>query len=69
MKKALQEQKIIRVPFCSIEMDGAKCAESIEKYYMAQVRGIRADKKEKTSGNCVMCGKKAKEVVYIARSY
>jgi prolyl-tRNA synthetase len=61
--------KIARVNFCSVDKDGEKCAAKIEKEALASVRGTRIDKKEKASGKCIVCGKKAKEVVYIAKSY
>ncbi len=68
IKKAIEKGMIARVNFCSIEMDGAKCAEIIEKEIGASVRGTML-KKEKVSGKCAICGKPAKEVVYIARAY
>ncbi|MEK6926817.1 MAG: proline--tRNA ligase [Nanoarchaeota archaeon] len=68
MKKAIESGKIARCGFCSVDMDGAKCAEIVEKEVGAQVRGTKLEK-EKTSGNCVVCGKKAKEIVYVARQY
>ena len=69
IKAAIDNGKIARVNFCSMEMDGAKCAEVVEKEMQATVRGIKLDEKEKASGKCVICGKKAKEIVYIARQY
>ncbi len=63
------EGKIARANFCSSGKDGEKCAEKIEKEAFASVRGTRVDKKEKASGNCIVCGRKANEVVYIAKSY
>lgn len=69
IKKALDEKKIARCDFCSISMEGVKCAEVIEKNLLASVRGVRHDKKEIAKNNCVICGKKATVVVYIAKSY
>ena len=69
VKRALNSGKIARVNFCSVEKDGEKCAEYVEKELEAGVRGTRADKKEKPSGKCVVCNMAAKEVVYIAKSY
>jgi len=69
IKKAVENKKIARVNFCSIEISGLGCAEFIEKNLGAEVRGILANKKEKPTGNCVICNKQAKEVVYIGRSY
>ncbi len=66
---ALDHGKIARVPFCSIEMDAYSCAEQVEKNTRGEIRGIRIDIEEKPEGVCVACGRVAKEVVYIARSY
>lgn len=68
LKKAIEGGKIARCGFCSVDMDGAKCAEIIEKEVGATVRGTRLER-EKPSGHCVACKEKAKEVVYIARQY
>jgi len=66
---ALDHGKIARVPFCSIEMDAYSCAEQVEKNTRGEIRGTRIDIEEEPEGLCVACGKVAKEVVYIARSY
>jgi hypothetical protein len=50
-------------------MDGYSCAEQVEKNTRGEIRGTRIDIDEKPEGLCVGCGKVAKEVVYIARSY
>lgn len=68
IKKTIEEGKIVRVNFCSVDKDGVRCAEIVEKDINAEVRGTLLEK-EKASGNCVICGKKAHEVVYIGRSY
>ena len=68
MKKAIESGSIARCGFCSVEMDGAKCAEVVEKEVGADVRGTKLEK-EKASGKCVVCGKPAKHVVYVARQY
>lgn len=68
IKKLIEQGKIARVNWCSCTMDGAKCAEIIEKEIQASVRGTKLNK-EKAKGNCVICGKPAKHVVYIAKSY
>ena len=69
IKKAINNKKIARINFCSIEKQGEKCAEIIEKELHAEVRGVLANKKEKPTGKCVICNKQAKEIVYIGRSY
>jgi prolyl-tRNA synthetase len=69
IKKAIKNKKIARVNFCSIDKEGEKCAAWVEKEAGAEVRGVRADKKETPKGKCVICNKDATEVVYIGRSY
>ncbi len=72
VKKIIEEGGIARVSFCSVEKEGMACAEKIEKEVGAKVRGRKLEehgKREVASGMCVGCGKKAKEVVYIAREY
>jgi len=68
MKKAIESGFIARANFCSVEMDGAKCAEVVEKDVGATVRGTKLEK-EKASGKCVVCNKPGKHVVYIAKQY
>jgi hypothetical protein len=69
IKKAIKDKKIARTNFCSVEKQGTKCAEIVEKEINAEVRGTLANKKETPKGKCPFCGKNAKEVVYIGRSY
>lgn len=68
IKEAVNDGKIARVNFCSIEKSGVPCAEIIEKEIGAKVRGKNLEN-EKASGKCVICNGKANEVVYIARDY
>ena len=69
IKKVLNSGKIARVNFCSVGKDGEKCAEHVEKEMGAEVRGTLANKNERASSRCVICGKPSKEIVYIGRSY
>ena len=69
IKMGLENKKIVRISFCSIEKQGEKCAEVIEKELHAEVRGILANKKEKPTNKCSICNRVAKEVVYIGKSY
>ncbi|MCH8945531.1 MAG: proline--tRNA ligase [Nanoarchaeota archaeon] len=69
IKTVLENKKIARTNFCSIEKPGEKCAGVIEKELHAEVRGILANKKEKPTSKCAICNKVAKEVVYIGKSY
>ncbi len=68
LKKVIEEGNIGRCGLCSVDKEGIKCAETIEKETLATVRGRKLEG-EKASGNCIVCGKKAKEVVYVARQY
>ena len=68
IKKIIEGGAIARVNFCSVDKSGEKCAGIIEKEICAQVRGTKL-KKEKATGKCAICGKSAKEIVYIARQY
>ncbi|MHA2161590.1 MAG: proline--tRNA ligase [Candidatus Thorarchaeota archaeon] len=66
---ALDKGKIARVPFCTTEMEGLACDEEIKEKTGGEVRGTRIDIEDKAEGVCVVCGKVAREVVYVARSY
>ncbi len=68
VKKIIESGGIARCAWCSTEKDGARCAEKVESESGAKVRGTRLDK-EKVSGMCISCGKKATSIVYIAREY
>ncbi len=69
--KALKEKMIARAPLCSRDMDGQPCAEKIkEKTDGGQVRGTLFPEPEKLGkAVCIVCGKTAKEMVYIAKAY
>ena len=69
VKEILKHGGIARCNFCSVEKDGEKCAEIIEKNINAEVRGTKLDEKEKPKGKCIICGKNATKIVYIARAY
>ena len=69
IKDTIKNKKIARINFCSVDRHGEKCAEFIEKELGAEVRGILANKREKAKGKCVICGKTAKEIVYVGRGY
>ncbi len=69
LKAALEKGGFVRTEYCSIDREGEACADRIKDELHAQVRGIRIDKKESPKGKCVVCGKKAGCVVYIAKQY
>jgi len=69
LKNTIKNKKIARVNFCSTDKTGEKCAEIIEKEIGAEIRGTLANKKEKSTGRCIICNKPAKEIVYVGKSY
>ena len=69
IKKVIDTGKIARCGFCSVEKDGEKCAEVIEKEIGAEVRGTKLNEKNKDFSKCIICNKKANHTVYIAKSY
>lgn len=69
LKKVIESGKVAKVNFCDVDEKGISCAEIIEKEFNGDVRGTLANKKETPNGNCIICNKKANEVVYIGRSY
>ncbi|MBU2616335.1 MAG: proline--tRNA ligase [Nanoarchaeota archaeon] len=69
LKEAMNKGMVARVEFCSTKSEGLPCAEIIEKEVNAEVRGTLANKKEIPKGGCIICNKKANEIVYIGRSY
>ena len=70
IKNAVESGKIARCGFCSLDKEGEKCAEIIEKEIGAEIRGKRFDEPvKKPAGKCPICNKTARETVYIARAY
>ena len=65
----LENGRLVSVPFCSNGMEGKSCAEELKEKCGGDVRGTRHGRKEKAEGNCVVCGKKANALVYVARQY
>ncbi|MEM4554870.1 MAG: proline--tRNA ligase [Candidatus Anstonellaceae archaeon] len=69
LKKLLEAGKLVAVPFCTIGNEGKECALSLKESTTGDVRGIRFGKKEKPEGKCIICGKKADVLVYVAKQY
>jgi prolyl-tRNA synthetase len=69
IRNALEKGGFVRVMFCSRDIDGEACAETIKEDTGGEVRGNIHGKTEEASGKCVICGKEAKEVLYVAKSY
>jgi len=56
---------IVEVLWCGNE----ECAHKLEEEVNARVLGTPVDLKEKVTGNCVVCGKKAKDIIRVAVAY
>ncbi len=69
LSEKIKSGGFVKIPFCSMGMDGKACSGRIKEACAGDVRGERFDMKEKASGNCVVCGKPAKSLVYAARQY
>ncbi|MFW9907311.1 MAG: proline--tRNA ligase [Candidatus Thorarchaeota archaeon] len=69
IQDALERGKIARTPFCTTEVEGLACYEEIKDRTGGEIRGTRIDIDDIAEGVCVVCGRPATEVVYIARSY
>jgi prolyl-tRNA synthetase len=62
----------IKVPFCSVDMAGEKCADILKSETEGgNVCGTLYPKEEavKPHDKCIVCGNKAKHIVYVAKSY
>ncbi|MFH0987080.1 MAG: proline--tRNA ligase [Candidatus Micrarchaeota archaeon] len=72
IKKALDVGGFVRIPFCSRDADGTACAEQLKADTEGgQVRGTLHGKDETPAvgDKCPVCGKQAKVIVYVAKSY
>ena len=69
LEAELERGKMVAVPFCSMEMAGKTCAEELKNKASGDVRGTLFGKDERPDGSCVVCGKKANALVYVARQY
>ena len=68
----LENKKMIKIPWCSIDLDGEDCADELkDEFAGAQVRGIDVREAEVPSGEqtCFICGKPAKCFVYVGKQY
>jgi prolyl-tRNA synthetase len=73
VKKILEEDKgIARTTFCTTGEEGHACADELAAFAGgAKVRGTLVDKEEKPEkdAKCIVCGKPAKAIVYVAKQY
>ncbi len=65
-KKLIRKKAgIVETPWCG----NPECGHKLEEEVNARVLGTPVDLKEKVSGNCIVCGKKAKEIMRTAVAY
>ncbi len=70
LEKILNEKGgFVKVPFCTDEMKGEKCAEKVKEKTHGNVRGSLFGSFEKPKGKCIACGKDATIYLYVARQY
>ncbi len=69
IRDVLEHAKIARVQFCTTELEGKPCGDEIKDKTGGEIRGTRIDVLDQPDGVCVVCGRKAGAVVYVARSY
>ncbi len=72
LKEQILQKKVVRIPFCTTEMDGKPCADQIKADTAGgEVRGVRMDLEENPADDdvCVVCKRKAKVFVYVGKSY
>ncbi len=65
VKKILKERRIARIEWCG----ETGCAERLKEEVGGEVRGERYDIAEPPTNSCIVCGKQARSVVYVARAY
>ncbi len=69
ISKIMESQKVARINFCTLEMDGLVCAEKIKDATGADIRGTKLDEQEKPWGPCPLCDKPGTVVVYVGKQY
>lgn len=70
IKRIMKEHRgFIKAPWCAVEAAGEGCADVLKAETQGGiVCGTEFGKEEKPDGKCVVCGKPANHVVYIAKS-
>jgi prolyl-tRNA synthetase len=73
VKKIIDTHKgFIRVPWCSVEKEGEECVDILKAETLGGVvSGTKFESPEqpKKGQKCIICGKEAKHIVYVAKSY
>jgi prolyl-tRNA synthetase len=73
IEEKLEKKKILRIPWCSIELDGEECAVEIKERTAATVRGRHIQEIDEgvvpRGEKCVICEKPANCYVYVGKQY
>jgi prolyl-tRNA synthetase len=70
LEKKIKQGGFIRIPFCSNDEEGRKCAEELKEKVSGNIRGTAFNSNEfPENETCIVCGKAAKVYVYIGRQY
>jgi len=71
VKELAQKGGFIKAPFCGIDEDGEACADKLQELTALKVRGIPLEEEEKPEKGerCIICGKEAKYIVWLAKVY
>lgn len=65
----MESQKVARINFCTLEMEGQACAEKIKDATGADIRGTKLSEQEKPWGSCPICEKPGTIVAYVGKQY
>lgn len=65
----MESQKVARINFCTLDMEGLACAEKIKDATGADIRGTKLGKQEKPWGSCPICDKPGTVVAYVGKQY
>ncbi|HIQ50332.1 MAG TPA: proline--tRNA ligase [Nanoarchaeota archaeon] len=71
LQELIKKGGFIKAPFCDIDKNGEKCAEELQRKTALKVRGIPVENQEKPEEGekCIVCGKPAKYIVWLAKAY
>jgi len=65
LMEAIKAKKIAKACWCG----DIECAEKIRKESGGEIRGHRIDIEEKPEHPCIICGREAEKIIYVARAY
>lgn len=71
VEELMKKGGFIKAPFCGIGKESEKCAEELQERTTLKVRGIPLEGEEKPEKGekCIICGKPARYIVWLAKVY